>query len=295
MWYTNKIFGSVENRYDYEAMNHLCFNVPYWPAIILHEVYDLPWRYGTDGIHWQGIESNHLFCPAGSRGFSSPLTNTLTCLHSNLSLRLYLSWREKKTKLNLLPGQGPSSQSWLSKGSPIHFPPGPGGGLSHRRVLIAVPGPHDSLQELQGLHSPQPPLTTKVKETRNDLYCKHYYFFILQWEIQSLATWSLHEWLFRFSFLMLFTIFAPQFDWLVDKCQKKLFCCVGGKVKYEYLVLSKELIKVKLPLWKTWKADVSSVSPSSELTFLTLELPLCISPVLSSSNIVYFDFANLLC
>ena len=137
------------------------------------------------------------------RGFSSPLTNTLTCLHSNLSLRLYLSRREK-TKLNLLPGQGPSSQSWLSKGSPIHFPPGPGGGLSHRRVLIAVPGPHDSLQELQGLHSPQPPLTTKVKETRNDLYCKHYCFispfFILQWEIQSLATWSLSD---SFAFLFL--------------------------------------------------------------------------------------------
>ena len=31
------------------------------------------------------------------------------------------------------------------------------------------------------------------------------------------------------------------------------------------LVLSNELIKVELPLWKIWKADVSSVSPSSEL------------------------------
>ena len=30
------------------------------------------------------------------------------------------------------------------------------------------------------------------------------------------------------------------------------------------LVLSNELIKVKLPPWKIWKADVSSVSPSSE-------------------------------
>ena len=32
----------------------------------------------------------------------------------------------------------------------------------------------------------------------------------------------------------------------------------------ENLVLSNELIKVELPLWKIWKADVSRVSPSSE-------------------------------
>ena len=35
-------------------------------------------------------------------------------------------------------------------------------------------------------------------------------------------------------------------------------------VFYENLVLSNELIKVELPPWKIWKADVSSVSPSSE-------------------------------
>ena len=38
------------------------------------------------------------------------------------------------------------------------------------------------------------------------------------------------------------------------------------KVKHQNknLVLSNELIKVNLPPWKIWKADVSSVSPSSE-------------------------------
>ena len=155
-WYTKKLvwrIGMVEIA-DHEAMNHLCFNVPYWPAIILHD---------------------HLFCLAGSRGFSSPLTNNLTCLHPIWACACICHEGKTKqqlcgeTKFNLLPGQGPSSQSWLSKESPIHFPPGPGGGLSHRRVLIAVPGPHDSLQELQRLHSLQPPLTTKVKETKKDL------------------------------------------------------------------------------------------------------------------------------
>ena len=34
-------------------------------------------------------------------------------------------------------------------------------------------------------------------------------------------------------------------------------------MKHENLVLSKELIKVELPPSKIWKADVSSVSPSS--------------------------------
>ena len=36
----------------------------------------------------------------------------------------------------------------------------------------------------------------------------------------------------------------------------------------ENLVLSKELIKVELLPWKIWKTDVSSVSPSSELSFV---------------------------
>ena len=35
-------------------------------------------------------------------------------------------------------------------------------------------------------------------------------------------------------------------------------------MKHENLVLSNELIKVELPSSNTWKADVSSVSPSSE-------------------------------
>ena len=35
-------------------------------------------------------------------------------------------------------------------------------------------------------------------------------------------------------------------------------------MKHENLVLSNELIRVKLLPWKIWKADVSSVSPSSE-------------------------------
>ena len=35
-------------------------------------------------------------------------------------------------------------------------------------------------------------------------------------------------------------------------------------MKHENLVLSKELIKVELLSCKIWKADVSSVSPSSE-------------------------------
>ena len=35
-------------------------------------------------------------------------------------------------------------------------------------------------------------------------------------------------------------------------------------MKHENLVLSNEFIKVELPSSNTWKADVSSVSPSSE-------------------------------
>jgi len=34
--------------------------------------------------------------------------------------------------------------------------------------------------------------------------------------------------------------------------------------KHENLVLSRELVKVELPPWKIWKADLSSVSPSSD-------------------------------
>ena len=45
---------------------------------------------------------------------------------------------------------------------------------------------------------------------------------------------------------------------------KKLWCCVGGGDQNKSLVLSNELINVELPPWKIQKADVSSVSPSSE-------------------------------
>ena len=38
-------------------------------------------------------------------------------------------------------------------------------------------------------------------------------------------------------------------------------------MRYENWVLLNELIKVELPPWKNWKADVSSVSPSSERSF----------------------------
>ena len=44
---------------------------------------------------------------------------------------------------------------------------------------------------------------------------------------------------------------------------RELWCCVGRRVKHEQLVLSNEL-KVELPPRKIWKADVSTVSPSSE-------------------------------
>ena len=39
---------------------------------------------------------------------------------------------------------------------------------------------------------------------------------------------------------------------------------MGGRVKHENLVLSNEFIKVELPSSNTWKAGVSSVSPSLE-------------------------------
>ena len=45
---------------------------------------------------------------------------------------------------------------------------------------------------------------------------------------------------------------------------KKLWCRVGGRVRHENLVLSNMWTKVKLPPSKIWKAEVSSVSPSSE-------------------------------
>ena len=45
-----------------------------------------------------------------------------------------------------------------------------------------------------------------------------------------------------------------------------MWCCVDGRVKYENLVLSNELIKVELPPRKIWKADFWSVSPTLERT-----------------------------
>ena len=52
--------------------------------------------------------------------------------------------------------------------------------------------------------------------------------------------------------------------WIALEFLKKLWCCVGGRVKRENLVLSNGLIKFELPPRMIWKADVSSVSPSSE-------------------------------
>ena len=60
--------------------------------------------------------------------------------------------------------------------------------------------------------------------------------------------------------------------WLKDLGSKETWCCVGGRVKHENLLLSKELINVDLPPWKIWKADVSSLSPLSEWTAKTLTL-----------------------
>ena len=65
------------------------------------------------------------------------------------------------------PGHGPRSHGLLSTGSPTQdLPPGLGGGLSHRRVLILVPGPHDVLQALHSLQFPHPPLTTATKRVK---------------------------------------------------------------------------------------------------------------------------------
>ena len=65
------------------------------------------------------------------------------------------------------PGHGPRSHGLLPTGSPTQdLPPGLGGGLSHRRVLILVPGPHDVLQALHSLQFPHPPLTTATKRIK---------------------------------------------------------------------------------------------------------------------------------
>ena len=65
------------------------------------------------------------------------------------------------------PGHGPRSHGLLSTGSPTQdLPPALGGGLSHRRVLILVPGPHDVLQALHSLQFPHPPLTTATERVK---------------------------------------------------------------------------------------------------------------------------------
>ena len=62
-------------------------------------------------------------------------------------------------------GHGLKLQGLFSKRSPTQgFPPAPGGGLSHRRVLMLFPGPHDALHALQSLQFPHPPLTTTSKK-----------------------------------------------------------------------------------------------------------------------------------
>ena len=40
--------------------------------------------------------------------------------------------------------------------------------------------------------------------------------------------------------------------------------CVGGRVSHENLVLSNKLIKVELPPWKIWKADILSAGVPGE-------------------------------
>ena len=68
--------------------------------------------------------------------------------------------------------------------------------------------------------------------------------------------------------------FSFRFDVLVqalfssaDAASSAILGCFGYQipsVSVTNLVLSNELIKVELPQRKIWKADVSSVSPSSE-------------------------------
>ena len=52
----------------------------------------------------------------------------------------------------------------------------------------------------------------------------------------------------------------------VSEFLKKLWCCVGGRVKHGNLASSNKLIKDEFPQWKVRKVDVSSVTSSSEWT-----------------------------
>ena len=75
---------------------------------------------------------------------------------------LYMCW---SCSVYLPVRHGLKLQGLFSKRSPTQgFPPGPGGGLSHRRVLMLFPGPHDALHALQSLQFPHPPLTTTSKK-----------------------------------------------------------------------------------------------------------------------------------
>ena len=80
--------------------------------------------------------------------------NTSTVLRNIVRLALYL------------PGQDPALQGLFPTGSPVHcLPPALGAGLLHCLLLMLVPGPHDTLQALQSLQSPQPPSTAKKKQS----------------------------------------------------------------------------------------------------------------------------------
>ena len=56
----------------------------------------------------------------------------------------------------------------------------------------------------------------------------------------------------------------PSLYYMAIQFLKKLWYCDGGRDQNKSLVLSNELIKVELPPWKIWKAEVSSVSPLSQ-------------------------------
>jgi len=67
------------------------------------------------------------------------------------------------------------------------------------------------------------------------------------------------------------TLWPPVFHHTVHAIDKFLVSkeTVSWRLKYENLVLSIKLIMVELPLWKIWKGDVSSVSPSHPPLYLS--------------------------
>ena len=68
---------------------------------------------------------------------------------------------------------------------------------------------------------------------------------------------------------------------------------VPNSIYYKNLVLSNELIKVELPPWKIWKADVSSVSPLSERIALALRRSEFLYSLRRRANARNVSFLNL--